>query len=113
MDSLVGLFAMEASGIVDAEIMVKGVVPIAVCFSPIVFLRGSFVGQAWVSSEHLRSFPNRATLFYRVIAGLPVSAPHQSHSHPIMVEVHLPARQLCAPLFVHRPAKSWLLGDRS
>jgi hypothetical protein len=52
MDSLISLLAMEASGVIDAKTMVKGVVPIAFCFSSMIFLRGSFAGQAWASSEH-------------------------------------------------------------
>jgi hypothetical protein len=59
-----------------------------------------------------RTSPLISQLFYRVIACLSVSPPHRSHSHPIMVEIHLPPGQLCAPLFVHRPAISWLLGHR-
>jgi uncharacterized Fe-S cluster-containing radical SAM superfamily enzyme len=44
MDSLVSLLAVEAYGVIDAETMVKGVVPIAVCFSSMIFLRGSLAG---------------------------------------------------------------------
>ena len=51
MDSLVSLFAMEASGVIDAETMVKGVVLIALCFSYMIFLRGSLASQAWASSS--------------------------------------------------------------
>lgn len=80
MDSLVSLLSMETSGVVDAEAMVKGVVPIVLYFSSMIFLRGSLVGQAWVSSGHLRSFPNRVALFYRVIACQSVRAPLASQS---------------------------------
>jgi hypothetical protein len=55
MDSLVSLLAMEASGVIDAEAMVKGVVPIAVCFSSMIF----FVGALRAKLGHFRtSFPN-------------------------------------------------------
>lgn len=70
MDSLVSLFAMEASGVIDAETMVKGVVPIALCFFSVIFLRGSLAGQAWASSEH------HISQLYRIIACMTVSAPH-------------------------------------
>ncbi len=103
MDSLVSLLAMEAYGVIDAEAMVKGAVPIAVCFPSMIFLRGSFAGQAWASSEHSPLISQ-------------LSLPFQPHyrlsdrersslvcSYPIMVESHLPAGQLCAPPFVHRP----------
>jgi hypothetical protein len=38
MDPIIGLFAMEAFGVVDAEAMVKGVLPFAVCFLQVFFV---------------------------------------------------------------------------
>ena len=57
MDSFISLLAMEASGIIDAETMVKGVIPIAVCFSFVIFLRGSPAGQAWTEHHHFPTEP--------------------------------------------------------
>jgi hypothetical protein len=42
----------------------------------------------------------------------PASAPPGSHSHLLLAESNLPPRRLCAPRFVHRPARSWLIGHR-
>ena len=50
MDSLVSLFSMEASGVVNAEAMVKGVVPIVLYFSSIIF----FVGALWAKLGYLQ-----------------------------------------------------------
>lgn len=104
MDSLFSLFAMEASGIIDAEAMVKGMVPIAVYFSFMIFLRGSFAGQAWgiFSTSPLISQQSRPVLSHYRISGRERSS--RVDSHPIMVQVICQPGQLCAPPFVHRPA---------
>lgn len=51
VDSLISLLAMEASGVIDAEAMVKGVIPIAVCFSCLIF----FVGALRAKLGHLQN----------------------------------------------------------
>ncbi len=66
LDPLIRLLPVEASSIVDAEALVKGVLPFAIY----LFLRGSFVGQAWASLEISARFPTEPIRSIRVIACL-------------------------------------------
>jgi len=81
-------------------------------FTPGFFLRGSFMGQAWASLELLRSFPPLSlpvlSCYRKSVRERPSTVSHSS----CFVEIHLPIGRLCAPSFVHRPAKSWLIGHR-
>ena len=81
MDSLLSLLSMETSGVVDAEAMVKGVVPIVLYFSSVIFLRGSLWAKLGYLQDISAHFPNRVTTpFYRVIACQSVRAPLASQS---------------------------------
>jgi hypothetical protein len=97
MDSLFSLLAMEAAGVIDAEIMVKGVVLIAVCFSFMIFLRESKLGlhlQNFIISQLSHPILSHYRMYDRERSSL-------VYSHLILVQVIC---QPCAPRLVHRPA---------
>jgi hypothetical protein len=99
LDPLIRLLPVEASSIVDAEAMVKGVL----LFPVYLFLRGSFVGLAWASLEFSARFPTEPISSIRVIACLDRRAlpPDPTIISPCL-NVHLPterssALSFCAP----------------
>lgn len=84
MDSLVSLLAMEASGVIDAETMVKGVVPIALCFSSMIFFVGAFRAKLGQLQNIISQLSHPALSHYRMY-----DREHSSrvHSHLILVQV--------------------------